>query len=357
MKDRSKKSPSRISKATRSTISSPGSACGVTPLERLDGQMILPCGVDPVPAKVSVQAGTGKALAITVTFGLHGSGSLESFALTSFLANKYREKTDSRGSTLFRLIWKTRVTPSGRSIPAQRASARRTSASDCTSWPTATGRDDRGGKPQRGQGRTFCLNDKALLTGWPTPNAGPQNDSDTTWKQRRAVSREKYHNNGFGLTVGQTAQLAGWPTPNCDDPNNGTRASGEYNSLTRAASWATPRAEDSEYIGAHRGKPDGLHNQVAAWTTPASRDWKDTPGMTQQTEDRKRLDQLPRLAHLSGTELGSTAAPTDASGSFLLNPRFSLWLLGLPDEWASCAERGMRAVRRKPSRSSKHTSK
>ena len=303
MKDRSKKSPSRISKGTRSTISSPGSACGVTPLERLDGQMILPCGVDPVPAKVSVQAGTGKALAITVTFGLHGSGSLESFALTSFLANKYRERTDSRGSTLFRLIWKTRVTPSGRSIPAQRASARRTSVSDCTSWPTATGRDDRGGKPQRGQGRTFCLNDKALLSGWPTPI--------------------------------------------CDDAKNGTRASGEYNSLTRAASWATPRAEDSEYIGAHRGKPDGLHNQVAAWTTPASRDWKDTPGMTQQTEERTRLDQLPRLAHLSGTELGSTAAPTDASGSFLLNPFFSSHLQGLPILWAALGFVGSLKLKRK----------
>jgi len=46
---------------------------------------------------------------------------------------------------------------------------------------------------------------------WPTPNAGPQNDSDTTWPQRREELKEKWGNNGFGLTLGMAA--TNWPTP------------------------------------------------------------------------------------------------------------------------------------------------
>jgi hypothetical protein len=48
------------------------------------------------------------------------------------------------------------------------------------------------------------------ITNWPTPNAGPQNDSDTTWPQRREELKEKWGNNGFGLTLGMAA--TNWPT-------------------------------------------------------------------------------------------------------------------------------------------------
>ena len=70
------------------------------------------------------------------TCGLRSTSLLESARLTSSLANRLRQKTDLLGSTLFRLTWKERVTPSGRRIPALRASGRRTSGSDFTSWPT-----------------------------------------------------------------------------------------------------------------------------------------------------------------------------------------------------------------------------
>lgn len=95
------------------------------PLERLDGQTILPFGQALVPAKVSVQAGKGAASQISVTYGPHGSGSSASHILSQSLANRLRVKTDLLGSTLFRLTWKERVTPSGRRIPALRASGRR----------------------------------------------------------------------------------------------------------------------------------------------------------------------------------------------------------------------------------------
>src|SRR5215831_3706480 len=125
-----------ISEATPNTTSSPESESGVTPYVKLDGQTVFGFGQDPVPVNRSVQAGKGKASAISVISGPHGSGSLESVALTFSLASRYRTKTASRGSTLFQLIWRERVTPSGRVIPAQRVSALRTSGSDCISWPT-----------------------------------------------------------------------------------------------------------------------------------------------------------------------------------------------------------------------------
>ena len=133
-----KKSNPQTSRGTRNATSSRESACGVTPLERLDGQTILPFGQAPAPARVSVQAGRGGASTIHVTYGPHGSGSYASAALTQSLASKLRPKTDLLGSMLFRLIWKERITPSGRRICALRASGLRTSGQDFTSWRSPT---------------------------------------------------------------------------------------------------------------------------------------------------------------------------------------------------------------------------
>ena len=55
--------------------------------------------------------------------------------------------------------------------------------------------------------RSGGLNTQALSS-WPTPNAGPQNDSDTRWEIRRDQCKEKHGNNGFGLTLGMAASLS-----------------------------------------------------------------------------------------------------------------------------------------------------
>jgi hypothetical protein len=63
----------------------------------------------------------------------------------------------------------------------------------------------------------------ALLSGWPTPNAGPQNDTDTKWQERRRlIKKKKINGNGFGMTLGMASQLSRCPTP-CgqDGPNGG----------------------------------------------------------------------------------------------------------------------------------------
>jgi hypothetical protein len=60
------------------------------------------------------------------------------------------------------------------------------------------------------------------LASWPTPNAGPQNDTDTNWQKRREELKAKHMNgNGFGLTLGMAATLAAWATPTTRDHKDG----------------------------------------------------------------------------------------------------------------------------------------
>lgn len=127
MSGRSKTSAVTTSEVTPNAISSPALESGPTHFAELDGQTILPFGQGAVRVSRSPQAGYGKASTINVISGPHGIGSSASIALTNSLANRLRRALALRGSTLFRLTWKTRVTPSGRRIPALRASARRTS--------------------------------------------------------------------------------------------------------------------------------------------------------------------------------------------------------------------------------------
>lgn len=78
---------------------------------------------------------------------------------------------------------------------------------------------------------------------------------------------------------------------------------------------------------------------MAGWATASSRDWKDTPGMSEKGVNpdgsvRHRLDQLPRQAALatSGATHGTTAATIN--GGACLNIAFAEWLMGYPSSWS-----------------------
>ena len=151
-------------------------------------------------------------------FGLPGSGSSSSESLTSYLVSRLQATLASRGSTLFRLTWKQRATPSGRSICALRASARRTSETDCGGWPTATVHDaERGGQAKRAMSETrhgSNLQDFAMLASWATPNAHEAGGTPEQFIARKKKCQDRGVHMGATLTaLSLQTQLADSGTP------------------------------------------------------------------------------------------------------------------------------------------------
>lgn len=168
------------SSTTHNATSSQESASGRSPFAAPAGQMIDLFGPVPVLANLSARQARDLDLLMSGTCGRPGTTSSGSAALQKSLASRLRMVADSLGSTLYKLTWKKRATPSGLSICALRASVLRTSGSDCGSWPTPTTRDwrDGGGDPlQRGGKRT--LGARCLAGGLAYP--------DSTERQARDI--------------------------------------------------------------------------------------------------------------------------------------------------------------------------
>lgn len=156
---------------THNAISSPGLESGATRSDRPDGPTTGQSGPAVARANLSPRQARERGLLTSGTFGQLGTGSSRSAALQRSLESKLRAKTDSLGSTLYKLTWKVRVTPSGRSIPALRASAHRISDKDCTGWPTPMVRDWKDRCEQKNVPLNAMLGRVAWLAGWPTPRA------------------------------------------------------------------------------------------------------------------------------------------------------------------------------------------
>ena len=163
---------------------------GATPCDKPDGPTIGRSGPEAAHASLSARQAKERGLMTSGTCGPRGFGSLASQDLASFLVNRLHRVTASLGSTLYKLTWKTRVTPAGRSIYALRGSGLRTSGSGCTSWPTPMA----GTPAQRGYneaGNTDYSRKAAFLCGAEIKGAGIEPVED--W-------------------AGPV--LAAWPTPN-----------------------------------------------------------------------------------------------------------------------------------------------
>ncbi len=248
--------------------SSPGSVFGPTLCVVPGGLMIVESGQVHALASLSARQAKAAGLLTSGTFGLPSTGSSDSASLTSFLESRLRAKTALTGSTLYSLTWKVRLTPQGRSIPALRATAPRTSASDSGSrrkgWVSPTAQDhSRGGKEPRPQDTGIPLSQEAVFAGWPTPDAQGMNvfADPEKHQDRRDRMAEKHNNgNGAGLPIGQAVHLASWPTPTAMEP--GTDPEKVWERKQRL----------TEQTGIYRGNDCGLGSKVhfAGWPTPKS---------------------------------------------------------------------------------------
>ena len=211
MKDQLSMFEPTTSAATASATSSQASASGATPSGKRAGRMTKKSGLEAAPASRSATPAREKRSMMSAIFGRSGSHFSASAALALSLANRLQAVSASLGSTLYTLTWKARRTPSGRSIPALRASEARTSGSGFTGWPTPQHHDD------RMRGNTMAdhhyfphdLPNAAELVGWQTPVSNDAKGSGYAYDQG---DHEKVR-----LKLPGEVKLCGWARPAARD--------------------------------------------------------------------------------------------------------------------------------------------
>ncbi len=293
--------------ASPNTISSPALADGPMRSDSPSGLTTALSGPEAARANLSAAQAKAAGLLTSGTYGPPGSISSESADLTSSLVNRLKQPLIMAGSILFRLTWREKATPAGLPVSRLRASGHRISDSDCGSWPT--------------------------------PNSGPQNDTDSRWQERRAkIKTEKKNGNGFGLTLGMAVQLAHWPTTTTTDYNG------------------TPTRTYQERSGTTKGERLGaaVVYQLAKWQTPTVQESSHQYNGFNSDGSRKIALKLSGESRLADPGAGRTGLGVPTTNCGQLNPAHSRWLMGYPPAWDACAVTAMPSSRKSRRKSSKH---
>jgi hypothetical protein len=275
-------------------------------------------------------------------------------------------RTESSGSTLYSMTWKTQITPALRLLFRLRASVRRTSATERTGWPTPRSIDGaKGSRTEEGlmkemarKGRLDELPSLAMLTGWPTTTT-------RDWKD----GGNPDVNVPLNALLGRVVWLAGWPTPTVGNSKgsqsfeglsatgvtpDGRKVAVALPHVATIAGWPTPMAGTP----AQNGNNEAGNNDSSRKTVDFVK-WDDMvfrmgPERKENMGYAKWPHMPARLTADGRMQIGYTAE-TVSGGQ--LNPAHSRWLMGLPPEWDACGVTAMQSTQKQPSRSSKAISK
>ena len=265
---------------------------GISPCNSQDGRKIDQSGTVRPPASRFQAQENKKGKPTADTSGLRSSISSESASLQSFLENRLKQRLEPDGSTIYKMTWKQKVTPRGRSYYQLVASQHRISGQESglslNGWRSPMNSDGIGGvmEIRPGAAGRYKLRDEAALVGWPTPTAQDHNRGNGTIRPQDT-----------GIPLPQRVAMAGWGTPAVSDDNN-SRMSQE--------------AMEKEW-----NRPGGSRSNLA-----------------KQAAINLTQNQPMRLKP-SGEILTGSTAEMESGGQ--LSPVMSAYLMGYPIAWCEAA--------------------
>ena len=351
-----------ISLDTLSAISSQALRAGRTLSDLQDGQTAALFGLSVAPANLSARQAKVMGLLTSGIYGPLPIGSSLSVDLGPSLGSRLQARMDSRGSTLFKLTWKERRTPAGRSISALRASVLRTSGRGYTGVPTPCSQDGTHGGPSQGTDR---LPGCAGLSGVPTPctpNGGRSMDPEAMSVTGVTLDGRKHT-----CSLEHVVKFSSVPTPTVHDADRDGQAKRpigpekhgsnlqDFVLLSSLNTLTSPVITNGHQAGNNR-----FVTSITSVATPAARDYKSNSSSEDFQEKQwdhphgKPLSVQATLADSGQTATGGTGA-TKSTGQ--LNPEYSRWLMGFPEEWANSADMAMQSYRLSRQSSSKRARK
>ncbi len=323
---------------THSATSSQVSGVGPWPSDSRDGLTTDPSG--PAAAHASLSASQAKDMGwlTSGTYGRIGSILYGHSDLKQCLVNRLKQRLTTGGSTLFKMTWKEKVTPSLQSVSLLRASGLRISDSGSGSWPTPCQQDGPNGGPNQGVDR---LPGMAAQTGWPTPTTEANTHCYGPGKtiQLKTFGAARLCNWEDNWPEGTKANLTSWPTTTTRDHKDGSQCDNvPLNALLGRVAWlvepwSTPRANKWGFPDAH-GSHEGPI-PLGSWATPNAADKEGSHGGGQGASLRTQTTGLP-----------ATGSPAATGSGGQLNPAHSRWLMGYPTEWDDCAPTGTPSSRK-----------
>lgn len=146
-----------------------------------------------------------------------------------------------------------------------------------------------------------------------------------TWKQKATPAGRPYWAHTASALLTSDSDYTGWPTPVVNDTTGSTHCySGKNPDGSNKIALKLPGAA-----------------KMAGWPTPNAEDAKAGQSQAQNRQQSSLLKTANwvEVVQLSGPLPSGIHAETGKQG--VLNPAFSLWLMGYPAEWVCCGERAM----------------